>query len=134
MQNKQATLIIAEISRALIPFLIFFSFYIQIFGEVGPGGGFQAGAILATCLICYDLCIRSSDKFMNNDTLLFLAAAGVLIYAATGMWSLLFGANYLNYDLLPVKAAQSLGIILVELGVGITVYSSLMVIYNEIKA
>ena len=58
-------------------------------------------------------------------------AAGGLLFGGTGVASLFLGGNYLNYSVLehdPV-AGQHLGILLVELGVGITVASVMMLVF-----
>jgi multicomponent Na+:H+ antiporter subunit B len=56
---------------------------------------------------------------------------GVALFAGVGVASLLLGGNFLDYDVLlhdPVHG-QHLGIFLVELGVGITVWSVMLAIY-----
>ena len=63
-----------------------------------------------------------------------LAALGVLLYGGVGVATLLLGGAYLDYDVLahdPVHG-QHLGILLVELGVGITVASVLTLVYFAI--
>lgn len=58
--------LISKISRILFPFIILFGFYIIFFGDVSPGGGFQGGAILATCyLVTY---IVSNENTVNLHT------------------------------------------------------------------
>jgi multicomponent Na+:H+ antiporter subunit B len=47
--------IIRVISKLLIPYILLFGFYVQFHGDYGPGGGFQAGVILASALILYGL-------------------------------------------------------------------------------
>jgi multicomponent Na+:H+ antiporter subunit B len=52
-------------------------------------------------------------------------AFGILLYGGVGIDAILLGGNFLDYDVLahdPVHG-QHLGILLVELGVGITVAS-----------
>jgi len=40
----------------LIPYILLFAFYVQLHGDYGPGGGFQAGVILCVpALILYGL-------------------------------------------------------------------------------
>ena len=34
--------------RLIVPFSLVYGVYVLIFGEAGPGGGFQAGALLST--------------------------------------------------------------------------------------
>ena len=60
-----------------------------------------------------------------------LASSGVLIYAGTGVATMLLGGNFLDYDLLskvPVQG-QHIGIIVIELGVGMTVFSTMLIIF-----
>ena len=61
-----------------------------------------------------------------------LIAVGVLLYAGTGIVTMLRGGNFLDYGALdhhdPVHG-QHLGILLVELGVGITVSAVVISIF-----
>jgi multicomponent Na+:H+ antiporter subunit B len=43
------------VGRLLIPFIVLFGLYVQFHGEYGPGGGFQAGALIAAGMILYSL-------------------------------------------------------------------------------
>jgi len=66
-----------------------------------------------------------------------LLALGVLIYAATGIYSLFFGYAYLDYTVFaPEDPAhgQELGILFVEAGVGITVTGVMLAIYYAFAA
>ncbi|MGB6136203.1 MAG: DUF4040 domain-containing protein, partial [Shewanella sp.] len=49
------------VGRLLIPFIVLFGLYVQFHGEYGPGGGFQAGAIIATGVILYALLEGESE-------------------------------------------------------------------------
>ena len=82
----------------IVPYIILFSIYIQLNGEVSPGGGFQAGVIFATGIIAFDL-INDSKKthqFFSEKILTICRVFGVLIYASTGLVSLLFDDNFLE--------------------------------------
>jgi len=41
--------------RSLIPLLVLFGLYVQFHGDFGPGGGFQAGVIIAAGFVLYGL-------------------------------------------------------------------------------
>ena len=59
------------------------------------------------------------------------AALGVMLYGGVGVASMLGGGNFLDYDVLahdPVHG-QHLGILLIELGVGVTVASIMILIF-----
>jgi len=130
--------ILRVISRALIPFILMFGLYVQFHGDFGPGGGFQAGVMLAVAFILYAMVfgITKAQQIIPPWLLHILTATGVLIYGGTGVVAMLAGGTYLDYDLLahdPVHG-QHLGIFLVELGVGITVSSVMLSIFFDFTA
>lgn len=118
-------------TRFLLPFIAAFAAYIQVFGEVGPGGGFQAGALFASAVIAYDISI--SKIVIKNKFLITMASAGFFIYFFTGLFSLFMGDNFLNYYSISKEYGQSTGIILIEFGVGLCVCSVMFLIYQEFR-
>ncbi len=125
---------INKITTSLIlPYILAFAFYVQIFGEVAPGGGFQAGAIFASCWIAYDLSIKNITSSLSSLQLLRFAAFGVLIYLLTGLYAMLKGESFLDYYAISEKFGQAFGIMMVEFGVGITVFSIMLFLYMEMK-
>ncbi|VAW74355.1 Na(+) H(+) antiporter subunit B [hydrothermal vent metagenome] len=123
-------LVLRVVTKLLIPMIILFAFYVQFHGDYGPGGGFQAGVIFASAFILHGLVfgVAETQKVISPGILKATAALGVLLYAGTGLASMFFGGEFLNYSTLaatPVKG-QHLGILLVELGVGITVASIML--------
>lgn len=128
----RANLILRVIAKFMIPVIVLFALYVQFHGELGPGGGFQAGVILASALIVHMLVfgLDETRRIAPLGALRALTAIGALIYGGTGIASLLLGANYLDYNVLgsnPV-AGQHLGIILIELGVATTVASTMVLL------
>ena len=47
--------VIRVIVKLVLPFMLLFALYVQFHGELGPGGGFQAGVITAGMVILYAL-------------------------------------------------------------------------------
>ncbi len=126
-------LILRVIAKLLIPLILLFALYVQFHGEYGPGGGFQAGVIFAAGFILYALVfeLETAQEVAPPGLLRGLMATGLLIYAGVGIDSLLLGGHFLDYNVLledPVDG-QHLGIILIELGVGITVAATLIIIF-----
>ena len=123
-------LVLRMITKLLIPSIILFAFYVQFHGDYGPGGGFQAGVIFAAAFILHGLVFGLDDtqKVLPPDILKITAALGLLLYALTGLSSIFLGKEFLDYSALAAKnaAGQHLGILLVELGVGITVASIML--------
>lgn len=126
------------VGRLLIPFILLFGLYVQFHGEYGPGGGFQAGAIVAAAIILYALLegeTRALDV-LPNGLQIGLIVGGALLFGAVGIAGMLLGGSFLDYSVLlsdPVKA-QQLGILIVEAGVGITVTGVLVAIFHSFAA
>ncbi len=68
---------------------------------------------------------------MPPRLLLGLVSLGVLLFAGTGVATLVLGGNYLGYGALAADpvSGQHLGILLVELGVGTTVFAVMLTIF-----
>lgn len=126
-------LILRVITKLLVGPIILFALYVQFHGDYSPGGGFQAGVIFAAAFILYGVVfgLRLAKHALPEWIVHRLMAFGVLLYAGTGVASLLLSANYLDYDVLGANpvAGQHWGILVVELGVGITVSAVMVSIY-----
>ena len=79
-------LILRVITKMLVGTIFLFALYVQFHGDYSPGGGFQAGVIMASGFIIYGL-IFSLEKVQ----LVFppwlvhkLLASGVLLYGPPG--------------------------------------------------
>lgn len=126
-------LILRIVAKILIPFILVFALYVQFHGDFGPGGGFQAGVLFAAAIILYSMLFEMSTarRVISQPLIQLLSAIGVLVYGSVGLVSMLNGGNFLDYNLLsddPV-AGQHLGILLVELGIGCTVASVMVILY-----
>ncbi len=122
------------IGRLVIPFLLLFGFYVQFHGEYSPGGGFQAGALIASANILYALLEGEKRALLvvPHSWLMGMIAGGALLYGLVGVTGILLGGNFLDYSVLsdsPV-IGQQFGLLVIELGVGITVTGVLLSIYH----
>ena len=127
-------LILRVITKLLVGPIVLFALYVQFHGDYSPGGGFQAGVILAVAFVLYGLVfgLRKVQAVMPAWFAHRMMALGVLIYAGTGVVSLFTGYGYLDYTaLLPAdpEKGQEIGILLVEFGVGVTVTGVMISIY-----
>ncbi|WP_237061506.1 MULTISPECIES: DUF4040 domain-containing protein [Microbulbifer] len=126
-------LVLRMAAKVLIPPILVYALYVQFHGEYGPGGGFQAGVIFAVGFILYALVfgLDAVRRVAGNGLVQFLAALGVLIYGSVGLLGMATGKNFLDYSALagdPVSG-QHIGIIVIELGVGITVAAVMMLVF-----
>ena len=125
--------IIGIVSKKIIPLILLFAFYVQFHGDFGPGGGFQAGAIFSAGFILYSL-IFGFDKLVSAVSprlLELISVTGVLLYIGVGFMCMVLGGEFLNYSVLgdTQVAGQHVGILLVEFGVFLSVFSVLLLIF-----
>ncbi len=131
-------LVLRVIAKLLIPFILLFALYVQFHGDFGPGGGFQAGVMLAAAVIFYALIYGLADarKVVPEPLVEAMMALGVLIYGGVGVAGLLLGGNYLDYFVLdrdPVLG-QHRGIFWVEVGVATTVSGVMLKVFYMFAA
>ena len=120
-------------TKLILPFILLFALYVQFHGELGPGGGFQAGVITAAMviLIAITFGLKAARHIAPQAVVERMIPLGVLIYAGTGVAGLLLGQNYLDYGPLahdPVHGHE-LGIFLVEAGVLVTVSGTMVALF-----
>jgi multicomponent Na+:H+ antiporter subunit B len=125
--------ILRVISKLLIPFIFLFALYVQFHGDYGPGGGFQAGVIFASGIVLYTLIfgLERAQSVIPLRVVEVLFSFGVILYASVGIAGILKGGQFLEYGVLahdPVHG-QHLGILVIELGVGITVTAVVIAIF-----
>jgi multicomponent Na+:H+ antiporter subunit B len=132
--RMEQKLVLRVVGRSFVPFILLFGLYVQFHGDFGPGGGFQAGVIVAAGIILFGLIfgLEATLRVVPPPWVQAGTVLGVLLYGGVGVATLLLGGNFLGYDALdpqdPVHG-QHLGILLVELGVGITVASVMVMFY-----
>ena len=126
-------LILRVVAKLMIPFMLLFALYVQFHGELGPGGGFQAGVIIAATMIFYAIIygLPTARKVVPDWLVEAMMPLGVLIYAGVGVAGLLLGGNYLDYFVLdhdPVHG-QERGVFWIEVGVATTVSGVMLKIF-----
>jgi multicomponent Na+:H+ antiporter subunit B len=126
-------LVLRVVAKLMIPFMLVFGLYVLFHGDFGPGGGFQAGVIIAAAFLFYGLIygLPTVRKVMPDALVEAMVAGGVLLFAGVGVAGLLLGGNYLDYFVLagdPVHG-QHRGIFWVEVGVCITVSGVMLKIF-----
>ena len=127
--------LLKTVAKMLIPLIALFAFYVHFHGDFGPGGGFQAGVILAASVILYALIfgLESTYKVVPPSWVHYSMSLGVLLYGGTGIATILLGGNFLDFTQFAPKsthaAGQHYGILAVELGVISTVSSVILAVF-----
>ncbi len=139
MTSSSHNPILITASRLLAPFIQLFALYVIFHGHYSPGGGFQGGAMLAASVLLLRLSVGSEMSQLNFKRTWGtpMGALGAVIFAGTGLLTLLLGGHFLEYHFLPLphvdKAAlHSAGILFIEVGVGLAVMAVLVAIYDDI--
>ena len=127
-------IILRVCAKLFIPFIFVFGLYVHLHGDFGPGGGFQAGVILAAGVVLYAIIfgLSAAQRAVPKGLVEFLVPLGVLIYALVGIWGLLIGDNFLEYNNLShgnQPHGQERGVFWVEIGVLVTVASTMIAIF-----
>jgi len=133
-------LIVKTVCRIMAPFIQIYALYVIAHGHYSPGGGFQGGVILTASLALIFLAFgqQAVVSRINHRLAIILCSFGVFIYAGIGLLCLISGGNFLDYaQLAPllgvsVPKARSLGILGVEIGVGLAVMSAMYSIILDI--
>ena len=85
MKEPFGGLILNVAFRMLVPFTIVYGVYVLCLGEFSPGGGFQAGALLAVGVLLSRLILGMDADFnVLGKTSVVLAGVGTFLYAFTG--------------------------------------------------
>ena len=125
--------ILRVIAKLGIPFIMLYALYVQFHGDFGPGGGFQAGVIFGAAFILYALIfgLDNALKVAPMNVVTFFISIGLLLFAGVGIAAMLYGGQFLDYGVLASDfvSGQHLGILLVELGVGITVAAVMIAVF-----
>ena len=134
MTPEQPDLIVRMVCRGLAPFIQLFGLYVIMHGHSSPGGGFQGGVILASSFILLAMAEGSETlrRRLSLTALTGFMSAGVLLYAGIGVVCLVLGANYLDYGVLPFSEPRSVGMLVIEVGIGITVMAAMLSIFRDL--
>jgi multicomponent Na+:H+ antiporter subunit B len=135
-QNQKISadhMVLRIVGKMFIPLILLFALYVQFHGDYGPGGGFQAGVIFASGIILYAMIfnVETAMRVITPTVLRLLAVLGLVLYGGVGVLCMVLGGNFLDYNVLAHQPlhGQHLGIFLIELGVGITVFAVMVTMF-----
>ncbi|MFH1156734.1 MAG: Na(+)/H(+) antiporter subunit B [Pseudomonadota bacterium] len=135
-------LIVKTVCKIMIPFIQLYALYVLAHGDFSPGGGFQGGVVFGTSFILLALAynLKTMVKRIKEKVLGILAAVGVLIYVGTAFICMPLGGRFLDYGFLAKilpgdpAHARALGMLGIEIGVGIAVMAVMAIIYVNIAS
>lgn len=107
----------------LVPIILVFGIYMSVNGHVTPGGGFQAGAVLATVFVCKHLMQPEMNvqlkrvELVEKLTLLIILIIPQYVFMVLGQNHLLWMGKYyymlLNF-LIAVKVASGFTVLFIR--------------------
>lgn len=132
--SRDQSIVIRIIARSLVPFVQLFGLYVIMHGHSSPGGGFQGGVILGASFILLSIAdsVEEARRRFSLATMTLYTSAGVSLYAGLGLVCLLLGGNFLDYGVLPITDARSIGMLIIEIGVGLTVMAAMASIFHDL--
>lgn len=123
MIQAHDSVIVRSLGRMVIPITQLFGFYVLVFGQHGPGGGFVGGVIVAASMILAILIFgrHSPDSWLGSK-ILHGDGLGLLIIVGLGGLCLIGGGQFLNYTHLQIPGLDDasrhyIGILVIQIGV-----------------
>lgn len=120
--------VVSYVVRLLAPFIALFGFYVVVFGESSPGGGFQGGTIFGALVIVLTVVAgrEVGERMLPRRSRPWLQVAGPLSFIAVGMLGLVLRGRYLGF---PSSGSITAAMLMVlEFGIGVggaTVFASI---------
>jgi multicomponent Na+:H+ antiporter subunit B len=120
--------------RLLTPFVVTFGLFTMFHGTSSVGGGFQGGVVVAAGIIAiaFSFGIDQTSDWLDASAVTGFATSGVVVFAGVAVGALAFGGPYLDLSVYPVPKAIVYGVELVELGIGATVATTVLVMFLQL--
>jgi multicomponent Na+:H+ antiporter subunit B len=122
----KSSTIVKTMVRFTVPFIILFSVYTILHGEISPGGGFQGGAIIGASMIIFTTVfgLYESSQRIPQKLRLPLEGSAVLTFFTVGVLGMVGGGNFLTYAWPHIAVSLQPAVvvwltILVEIGIGL---------------
>lgn len=136
--HDRVPVILAMITRAVLPFALLFSIFLLLRGHNLPGGGFIAGLMAAVALVLHY--VASGTEWTEERLRLRytpVIALGLLIAFGTGLGALVFGHPFLSatftYVHVPLIGEIELATaMLFDVGVFLTVIGAVMLMLSRL--
>lgn len=122
----RSSVVVRTAVRFLVPFILIFSIYTILHGDISPGGGFQGGAIIGASMIVFTTIFGLWEATVRipQKVRLPLEGAALMAFFAVGVVGVIGGGEFLTYMLPGVgptlqPALRTWMTMLVEVGIGV---------------
>ncbi|MCL4078653.1 sodium:proton antiporter [Coriobacteriia bacterium Es71-Z0120] len=112
--------VVAYVVRLLAPFIALFAFYVVLFGESSPGGGFQGGTIFAALVIILSVVTgrEVAERMLPGSVRPWLQIAGPLSFIVVGTLGAILTGGYLGFPQTS-KSLTTAMLMVIEFGIGV---------------
>jgi multicomponent Na+:H+ antiporter subunit B len=124
--NVRSSTIVRTFVNFLVPFIILFSLYTILHGDLTPGGGFQGGAVIGASMIISTTIfgLWESSRRIPQKVRIPLEGSAVLTFFVVGVIGLVGGGAFLSYlfpSLSPYlqESVRTWLTLIVEMGIGV---------------
>jgi len=129
--------VVTRTVRAVVPFVITYGIFTMFHGTKSVGGGFQGGVVVAagSILLAFAFGVDQTQAALSPRLLTLVAAGGIGLFALVAAASLALGGAFLDanvYDGLSIPSAAVYAVEMVEIGIGATVASVIVVMFFTI--
>jgi multicomponent Na+:H+ antiporter subunit B len=121
-----SSVIVRTMVALVVPFILLFSLYTILHGEISPGGGFQGGAVIGASMIIFTTIygLHLSSVKVSQGLRSPLEGSAVITFFLVGVLGLFGGGNFLTYAWPKVSQALHPALVtwltvLVEVGIGL---------------
>lgn len=121
-----SSVIVKTMVAFLVPFIVLFSIYTILHGEISPGGGFQGGAIVGGSMIIFTTIfgLYESSQRIPQKLRAPLEGSAVVTFFIVGILGMVGGGNFLTYAWPNIAESLQPSVVLwltiiVEIGIGL---------------
>lgn len=128
------SLVVTRTVRIVIPFVITYGIFTMLHGTKSVGGGFQGGVVVAAGVVtlAFAFGVAQTQTALGPRVLTVVAAGGIGLIAGVAAASLALGGAFLDatvYAGLSIPGAAVYAVELVEIGIGLTVASVIVMMF-----
>lgn len=134
-ESSSESVVITKTVRLVAPFIFTFGLFTMFHGASSVGGGFQGGVIVASVIvtIAFAFGLDQTGRWLDRTLLTTAAVVGVIVFASVGIGPKLFGGTFLELTTYPGKKGALYAIEIIEIGIGVTVAATVVVLFFEIS-
>lgn len=100
LKETLSTEIVQSGADILVPLIAIFAAYVVMHGHLGPGGGFQGGAVMASCVLV--LLLAKPDYRIKLAHLSFIESLAGLLIVVVGIAGIILAGGFLDSRVLPL--------------------------------